>query len=277
MKKIISIVFFVSCFFSAASAQVTIAPTNMFIDSNSRFGTYMVINGSNQTQEVSIDFFFGYSKTDNDGNRSLVTEDSILAATHSIAEYIRAFPQNFTLNPGQKQVVRLRISAPNTIPDGTYWGRIKTTSAPETPPLELQSGDVVSAQIGISVEQVTGVFYKKGNVSTGIEITDIRNQLSEEDGKKLIILADYLRTGNSPFLGSITTQLINSQGNVVKTGFISTSLYFDGVHKQELEIDDLPPGSYTVNVSFESSRNDLSNNDLVQMPKSSETRTITIR
>lgn len=58
------------------NAQVTIAPTNMFIDGNARFGTYMVINNSNETQEISIDFLFAYSQTDEQGNRSIIQDDS---------------------------------------------------------------------------------------------------------------------------------------------------------------------------------------------------------
>lgn len=278
MKKLLpSLVFAIALCFPVFS-QVTIAPTNMFIDSNSRFGTYMVINGSNQTQEISIDFFFGYSQTDGNGERSLVTEDSMLANTHSIADNIRAFPQNFTLTSGQRQIVRLRVNAPNNIPDGTYWARIKTTSSPETPPLELQNDNSVSARVGISVEQVTGIFYKKGNVSTGIQITGIRSQISEQNNvKTLSIMTDLLRTGNSPFLGSITTELKNQNGQVVKRGFVSTSIYFDGVHKQDFVIDDLPIGSYTVSVNFESSRNDISASDLVQMPTARQSTSINIR
>jgi len=148
MKTRVSFILCALCLLTSnLIAQVTIAPTNLFIDSGSKFGTYMVINGSNDTQEISIDFFFGYSSTDDDGKRSIVTDDSVAKARYSIADKIKAFPQNFTLSPGQRQVVRLRINAQNDIPDGTYWARIRTTSTPETPPLELQSNDAVTARV----------------------------------------------------------------------------------------------------------------------------------
>lgn len=149
-------------FASLGFAQVTIAPTNMFIDNTSGFGTYMVVNGSNKTQEISVDFFFAYSQTDENGNRSIIIEDSVMADRYSVAEYVRAFPRNFTLAPNQRQMVRLRLTAPNDLDDGTYWARIKTTSTPESPPLELQQTESVNATVGIIVEQVTGLFFKKG-------------------------------------------------------------------------------------------------------------------
>jgi P pilus assembly chaperone PapD len=256
-----------------AFAQVTIAPTNLFIDDNSKFGTYMVINGSNETQEISIDFFFSYANLDENGNRSLIKDDIEKAEQHSIVEYVQAFPKNFKLAPDQRQIVRLRVSAPNDLSDGTYWSRIRTSSTPESPPIELQTDQAVTAQVGIIVEQVTGLFYKIGNVNTGIEINTIR---SERDGSKLTVLTDFLKTGNSPFLGSIYTSLLDQSGREVKTGFISTSIYFDGTHKQELDISDLANGTYTIKVTFETNRSDISERDIVGMEPVNQTTSFEI-
>lgn len=258
------------------NAQVTIAPTNMFIDGNARFGTYMVINNSNETQEISIDFIFAYSQTDEQGNRTIIQDDMESAERYSIAEYVRAFPRNFTLASGQRQVVRLRLNPPNDLDDGTYWARIKTASTPEAPPLELQASNTVAARVGIKVEQVTGLFYKKGNATTGIEVNQITTNYDSSTGK-LFVYTDIDRVGNSPFLGSISTTMIGQNGEVVREGFISTSIYFDGVHKNEFDIADLPNGQYTIRVQFESSRADIPSSDLVQMTPVTETTTFTKR
>ncbi|WP_018127665.1 molecular chaperone [Balneola vulgaris] len=257
-------------------AQVTIAPTNLFIDGNTKFGTYMVINGSNQTQEIAIDFFFAYAHLDDNGIRSMVTEDPEAEAKYSIADEVKAFPKNFKLAPGQRQVVRLRISGGNDLADGTYWSRIKTASSPETPPLEIQSNDAVTARVGITVEQVTGLFYKKGETTTGIAVDQINPSLSS-DKKKLSVKTNFRRLGNSPFLGSITTSIINSNGEEVRRGFVSTSLYFDGTHLQDFEIEDLPQGTYTIQVTFESNRSDVSSRDLVQMETVTKSTSYTIQ
>lgn len=254
--------------------QVTIAPTNLFIENNSRFGTYLVLNNSNENQEINIEFFFGYSSTDSLGNRIMTENDEM--NRHSIAESVRAFPQNFILTPGKRQTVRLRISPKNDLSDGTYWARIKTTSSPESPPVEVSSDDNVTARVGINIEQITGLFYKKGDVTTGIEVDGIRTSFSGDNNERLVVLTDYQRTGNSPFLGSITTTLKNQSGKTVAQGFRSTTLYFDGTQKEELDISGLPSGEYSIQVHFETRRSDVPSDDLVQMEPVTATTTVTI-
>lgn len=275
MKKLSLSVLFSLAITVSGIGQITIAPTNLFVSDNSRFGTYMVINNSNENQEVSIDFVFSYTITDSNGERVFIEDDSVKAQEHSISEYVRAFPQNFVLNPGQRQIVRLRIAVPNTSPDGTYWTRIKTASNPQSPPAELGNNDAVSARLGMVVEQVTGLFYKKGNVNTGIDINNITLDDSESD--KLNVLVDYSRTGNSPFLGTITTNLVNASGETVDTKYLSTTIYFDGVHSQSFDTKDLPAGNYTVNVAFETVRRDIEPSDLIQMDRKTQSTSYTKR
>ena len=258
-------------------AQVTIAPTNIFISDNSKFGTYMVINGSNEPQEIAIEFFFGYSTTDKEGNRTNIIGDSLMTAARSITQNVRAFPQNFVLAPNQRQIVRLRITgSTRELKEGTYWSRIKTSSNPETQQVEVgNAGNDVSARVSIKIEQVTGLFYKVGKTTTGIEVQEIRTNLGEDN--RLTVLTDYRRTGNSPFLGSISTTLIDSNNQEVKQAFVSTSIYFDGTNRQFLDLNDLPKGEYKIKVQFESQRGDVSSSDIVQMKTVTKTIPYAIR
>ncbi|MBD3615483.1 MAG: hypothetical protein HUJ22_02845 [Gracilimonas sp.] len=273
MKKIILLL---TWFLSSAVvgvAQITIAPTNLFIDHNNRFGTYLVINNSDQNQEISIDFLFAYSQIDENGNRTTVSSDTALEKEHSIASAIRAFPQNFILTPNTRQVVRIRVNPPNDFTDGTYWARIKTLATPESRALEITTEDNVSAQVGIRLEQITGLYYKKGQVSTGIVVDSIRPSV---DDQLLTVLTDYKRTGNSPFLGTITASLIDNAENTITQNFNATTLYFDGTHKMEMDLSEIPSGEYTVKVNFETRRSDISQDDLVQMEPVTATTTVTI-
>ncbi len=276
MKKSLSLIIWVLIICSSnIFGQITISPTNIFIEENTKFGTYLVLNGSNEAQEVSVDFIFAYTQTDEEGTRSIADNDSVKQMEHSADSWVRAFPRNFTLAPGQRQVVRLRVAPPNNLEDGTYWARIKTRSTAQTPPVELQSNTAVSARVGITIEQITGLYFKKGNVTTGIDILNTSASLTEDGFVEA--RAKLLRTGNSPFLGSITMNVKDSNNNIVKSSFRSTTIYFDGTHSQEVDIQGLQAGTYTVDLIFESQRSDVSSQDIVKMEPVTTSTEFTIR
>jgi hypothetical protein len=257
-------------------AQVTIAPTNLFLEENSRFGTFMVINGTNTPQEVTVEFSFGYFATDEDGNKNFVTDDEAMEQEYSIANNVRAFPQNFVLATGARQIVRLRINAPRDLEEKTYWARIETTTTAESPPVELGASESVSAEIGIKFKQITGLFYKVGNTTTGIEIDNITSDINREEGK-LFVKTNFQKLGNSPFLGTVNSRIMDSSGKEVLNSSLSTSFYVNSIHAQEFDISDLPNGTYTVNVEFVTERNDISESDLVQMSPVTSTTTFSIQ
>lgn len=273
MKKIILLACIIIGSFSISNAQITISPTNLFIDDQSRFGSYLVINGSEQAQEISVDFAFGYTKSDSAGNRTFVYDDSTAQSRQSAAEWVRAFPRNFTLQPGQRQTIRLRVSPPDTLDDGVYWAKIKTIASPQSAPIDEQPTDGVSARVGFRLEQVTGLYYKEGAVTTGIIVKNIE---PEKQGKKLTLTANIDRTGNAPFLGTIQTNLYNQNNKIVRSSKLATTIYWGGTIKQQVDITDLPSGTYRAEMLFKTERSDIAQNELVQMPSVSKSTNLTL-
>lgn len=262
MKKISSILFF---FFivivKGTFAQITIAPTMLFIDQQNRFGTLLILNGSDQPQEISISFPFGYPVTNSNGDIQMVYDDSARANEYGIDDLVRGFPQNFVLAPGQRQVVRLTIR-PKQFEDGTYWTRIKTTSNPQSAAIGEASSDEITAQITYKLDQVTTLFYKHGEVETGINIENFTIRQTEDH---IQFIADAERTGNSPFLGSIVLDIKDTSGNTVAEKLVSTSIFFDYRQVFEIPKEDLQNGSYSASITFRSQRSDVPSEQIVQM------------
>lgn len=272
MKKLPYLLLFIFAFTAlSASAQITIAPTMVFIDQQDRFGSFLVLNGSDQAQEVSIDFPFGYPTTTSDGNINMVYDDSTKAENFGISDIVRGFPQNFVLQPGQRQTVRLTIR-PKDFSDGMYWTRIRTTSNVQNPPVGTEAGDDITAQITYKFEQVTTLFYKHGDTNTGIDIKEFKQQYTTEH---LEFIADVSRTGNSPFLGSIILSLTDDDGNVIAERLASTSIYFDYRQIFEIPKADLEDGTYNAQITFETQRPDVPKEDIVQMEPVSRSITFT--
>lgn len=241
-------------------AQITIAPTTLFMTEKSNVSNFLVINNSNEAQEVSVNFFFGYVKTDDKGNRQIVNEDDELAADYSLADWLRGFPRIFTLQPGERQTVRIRANPPAGLEDRTYWSRIRTSSNPVSPSVEEQQENAVTARINVKIDQVTGIYLKKGKISTGIEVNNI--EVSQNDGQ-LTALVDIDRTGNSPFIGTVTST-VTAEGKELANQQSTTTIFVDGVHRFSFDVSDMEPGKYQFNIQFETSRRDIRDEELVQ-------------
>lgn len=243
--------------------QVTISPTALFIDSQRRFETLLILNSSNVAQEISLSFDFGYPESDEEGNLGIIYDDTEQEALHSAADWIRGFPKNFILEPGARQVVRITAKAPGNLADGTYWSRLRTTSsAVSTPVGEAPQGEI-AAQINFKFSQVTSIFYKHGELNTSIVLTGIRHKIEED---QLGIFAEFTKTGNSPYLGTMVAQVFDADGKIVKEGKVFVSIYYDGLRRLNVEVDDLPSGEYEAAVTFHSGRADIPDTDITVAP-----------
>lgn len=279
IKKAVRILFMfgiISCQAVTAFSQVTIVPTNLFIDNHTHFASLQIKNTSSQTQEVSIKFKFGFPVTDSLGNIRMDYHDSIAAAKYSMAQWIHAFPRSFTLRPNGSQLVRLLIRTPENLPDRMYWTRIQTISAPQTPLIGKKSRNSVSAQISFKFNQVTSAYLKIGRPSTGINIQSFRYK---EDGDQLFTYIKAKRLGNAPFLGSIYVRLYKKgQKNPVAGTYMLTSLFFDQTSRITLNnINKLTPGNYIAKISFISRRGDIDPKELVHMQAVSKKFNVTLQ
>ena len=244
-------------------AQVTISPTSLFIDSQRKFETLLIMNTSNTAQEVKLSFEFAYPKSDDEGNLAFIYDDAEQEALHSAADWIRGFPKNFILEAGARQVVRITAKAPAKLVPGVYWSRLKTTSSPVSPPVGATPDGGIAAQITFQFNQVTSIFYKYGQLSTALVMKDLRHQVNDD---QLKIFANFSKSGNAPFLGSLQAKVFDATGALVKEGKVFVSIYYDGLRRLDLDIADLPMGTYQTEVSYATGRTDIPDADIIPAP-----------
>ncbi len=257
---------------SAVYSQVSIAPVFVFMNDGNSFGSFVVMNGSNQNQEIAVDFLFGYSATDESGNGFMVYDDSVAYKQFAATDWVRAFPRNFVLEPGQRQTVRITARPPQGIADGLYWTRIRTASNPQTPSIDELAVEGVRTQITFRFEQVTALFYKKGNVNTAIRLNNIRG---ERTANGFSALVDVYRTGNSPFFGSAHLTLRDSNNRVAAENSFPVSIYFDGTRRFTLP-GEFSTGNYTVDIRFESQRGDMPGQDVIPIQPVNQSASVTL-
>jgi len=273
LKQGISLLF-LFCFSSLLSAQIALAPSFVFVDENNGVGNVYVSNNSDKDYEVNINFAFGYPDGDSDGNMVMNYGDTVAYAKYALDPMIRAFPRSFIIKSGAQRTVRIQVIPGQRRKEGFYYTRMKVMAKPQT----VDITDTVSVGIGTKInfnfEQITAVFYHKGKVNTGVKI----NELDIRQIAGALELRPHLAcTGNAPFLGSMYAKLKNADGKLVAETQSTTTVYSDVIRRMDLKLEKLDPGTYTLEFSLETKRNDMQSSDLLQAPRVTMEKTVVIQ
>ena len=195
---------------SLAAQGVMVAPHAVFIDHTQRSGSVLLYNPGTQPVEVAISTIFGVPRTDSAGTIKL---DTLIAdSSTSALAWIQAFPRRLTVGPRERQTIRLLARPPVGLADGEYWLRLVIAAQAGRVPISGVA-DTTAIQIGLTLEvrTIIGVNYRKGPVSTGVTLSNLRAEII---GDSLISRARIERRGNAAFIGTIRETLIDSTGAV---------------------------------------------------------------
>ena len=235
-----------------AFSQLTIAPTAVFIDAESRTGEIMMRNTTTLPREVSVELTFAYPSSDENGNLEMKTDPE--AERYSLLPHIKYFPKKLIIPAGQAQTVKFLLMPKKPLENAAYWARLHISSKPVVKPLDVALTDSASAQILIAVEQVTAAILINGPVSTSI---DIENVFSRQDSAQVFILSKITRNGNTPFWGRESLKVYNSKGEIVHQNMMMISVYYSMVNRFPVDKNTLPPGEYTAELTINSDRDEI--------------------
>ena len=249
-------------FIVTTQAQISVSPPALFMNSNNRFGTFIVENKTGEPQEVSVRFRFGYPISDSIGNLSMQYEDTVTEAQYSLTGWIKGFPRKFVLMPGAQQIVRLTTQPPPNLSDGMYWSRIITSAQPQAKRIDtVRAG--ITTQINIVFEQITTVLYSKGKLSTNIEIAD---PFVVEDSANVHLVWKTVKSGNAPYFGTVHVAVSDEKGNVIDETVETIGIYMTMNKKASFNRNKLKPGKYIAEIKFVTERNDIASDNIIQLP-----------
>jgi len=244
--------------------QVSLAPTSLYIHDQTGVASLYVTNNSNEDQEIVISLEFSYPGSDNNGNMKTISDDQTAATRYGITDYLRVFPKQFILKPGGQQTVRLQSKPLSDKPDGVYWTRVIVSSNTAAKDLgSLQAAEGIGTRINYVFKQNIPAFYIKGKATTGLIPGDISTSVEE---RKLVAVASLRPTGNSPFNGTVTARLIDNSGKEIMTHKQTIVAYSEVLRRIEMDLPDkgLNPGTYKLDLTYETVRADIPSYDLVQ-------------
>lgn len=242
------------------AAQLSLAPTFVYIDSPDQFASLVVTNGSTTVQEVVLDYAFGYPSTDSLGHRFIQYDDDAALERFDLSEWVVGFPQRFRIEPGRRQVVRMMIRPPADLEDGVYWTRMTITAVDASQ--SMQTSGPTSAHVDFRVKQVIPVVYRQGRSTTQADVTDL---LAAADGTGIDLRAVFKRTGDVPFFGSAVLKLMDEDGTTIEEVKTSSEVYFEASTFFRMESADIKPGRYVGEVTLTAERPDIPTGNLPAM------------
>jgi hypothetical protein len=163
----------------------------------------------------------------------------------------------------QEQTVRLQVRSNTAAKGAFYFTRVKITSNRKSADIERKLTDSVSAQISFRFDQILPVFYRKGNVSTGLTIHDVSTSFKD---KKLTVVADVERTGTAPFIGSAKAELYSPANERVALSEETVAIYFRMKDKMVIDLSKAGKGEHRLVLTFDTKRSDVATEDLLQAP-----------
>ncbi len=250
-------------------SQILISPYIVYTDEKNKIGNFIVQNESENNYEISISFTFGYPVSDSTGQIVMKYFENDSSQTYSINNYVRAFPKKFILQPKKRQVVRLTIKAPDSLPAGTYWTRIITSAVPYSEQMDtIQSG--ITARIRFVLNQVTTCLYRVGEAESGVKISNMKIL---PDSVETQLFIDLERIGNSPFIGNLKIKIKDESGNVVKELSEYIPLYFNLSKRIKIFHNELEKNKkYSIDISVENTeKEDIPESSLKIISLPSET------
>jgi hypothetical protein len=236
---------------------VMVAPHAVFIDHRLRSGSLLLYNPGTEPVEVAISTMFGYPVTDSTGAIKLRTVDAPDSTLPSALDWIQAFPRRLTVQPKERQTVRLLARPPANLADGEYWLRLVIAAQAGRVPVS-GAGDTTAIQVGLTLEvhTIIGVNYRKGPVTTGVALSNVRAQFV---GDSLITWSRLERRGNAAFIGTIRQTLVDSTGRVRASASSPIGVYFTMEPRLSVPLPApaLTHGRYWLRYELDTEREDL--------------------
>lgn len=237
-------------------AQIQATPNIIFIDPRNKSGELELVNKSEKTQEVELEFKFGYLSYDSTGTPFVEYGDSLAMERFSLEPYVKCYPRKCILDPGESQMIRFLVRNASNLEDGMYWTRAFAKAKELDPMIDSTSlkEKKIAAKFVITIKTTLMVVYRKGEISNQIEIA---KQDMSPDGDKLNFDLYFKRNGNAPFLGNLQMAVYNDKEEAVYQKETPLPIYFDCMRRFPIDKTLFPKGKYILEYKITNEHNDI--------------------
>jgi P pilus assembly chaperone PapD len=238
-----------------AAQGILVAPHSIFIDHRTRGGFVELYNPEARPVEVELLTLYGYPVTNALGQLELRVVEAPGKTDPSASGWIQVLPRRVLIPPLTKQTIRLLGRPPAETADGEYWarleirakeGQVAVNGADSTPGIQMR--------LNLEVRTIIPVYYRKGPVTSGLELSDARATVEPDSiGVRLRLK----RSGNAAYIGTVRGSLRDQGNREVQSFSTPIAVYYDIDPRFGLSRAGLAPGRYTLHLEVAPERTDI--------------------
>lgn len=246
----------------AQVAGIAVDPHMVVLTAARAAGQITVLNPHDTRASFSVDLRFGFATTDSAGKLMVELRDGPDSA--SAAGWVVAYPARFTLRPGAMRTVRLLAQPPVGTPDGEYWARLTVHARDDADALVADTTEQSAIRVRIAMETATvlPVFFRKGNVTTGVTVSAAQ---ASALGSSIDVRAALTRNGSAAFLGVAHIVVRDANGRTIGAADRQIAVYRSMQPRWTIPVESGArlTGS-SVSIRFATDRRDVPENLLVR-------------
>lgn len=248
MKTLSMILIFWVCtsLFSHAVADLLVSPTRVSFEERDRTEQVTLINSGTVKRTYRLEW--KEQTADEFGKYSIVTDTSFRSAS----SFIRFSPRQVTLNPGERQVIKLMKRKTGDIPNGEYRSHLKFVILPQQSDLENQDeANGVSMKLHLFLSYSIPVIIKKGEARVNPVIDKL--SVSKGTNDRLELKVAMSKTTDYGAVGNVVAYFKDASNNLTKLALLNSVNFF---HEQNtrtvnlVPINDLPQQAGSILIRY---------------------------
>jgi hypothetical protein len=244
-----------------AQGDLLIFPKRVVFEGNKKYQEVDLANTGKDTARYIISFV--QIRMKDDGGFENITKPD--PGQQFADSYLRIFPRNVILGPGEAQLLKIQLTKTNLLTPGEYRSHIYFRSEHEKKPLTLGEKKPAKDSIAISVSLVPiygmtiPVIIRVGESTTQMNLSDISFVMANDTIPTVKMTIN--RTGNMSVYGDIKVEYISPSGGTTQVGNVrGVAVYTPNLlRRTAVKLNNMPDVDYRtgkLHVIYSSQRED---------------------
>lgn len=214
-----------------AQGDLLITPNRVVFEGRKQKEELNLINSGKETTTFSVSFV--QRRMNEDGSFEII---EVPDSGQLFADpYLRIYPRQVTLNPGEGQVVLLQIKRKPNMQDGEYRSHLYFRSEKDYTPLGTKNKDSLKT-LSVQVTPIFGIsipiIIRSGTVNASSSLSDLKIENKESPTLTFILN----RTGNISVYGDLKVEYVPLKGKPYQIGSVKGVAVYTTINKRYMSI-----------------------------------------